>query len=166
MTWVANVTNAKKWIHCFDNVTAVLFVAALSEYDQVLAEDEDVNRMREALKLFESVCNNKHFVRTAMILFLNKKDLFEEKIAQVPLRSTFPEYHGRDKSPEDGIAFIQGSFESCNKNPDKRRIYTHVTCATDRNNVQRVFEDVKTIVIRKGLEDIGIDVNDSAGSAH
>jgi hypothetical protein len=30
----------KKWIHCFENVTAVLFVAALSEYNQVLYEDE------------------------------------------------------------------------------------------------------------------------------
>ena len=27
----------KKWIHCFDNVTAVLFVISLSEYDQVRA---------------------------------------------------------------------------------------------------------------------------------
>jgi hypothetical protein len=26
----------RKWIHCFDGVTAVLFVAALSEYDQVV----------------------------------------------------------------------------------------------------------------------------------
>ena len=34
----------KKWIHCFDNVTAVIFVAAISEYDQVLYEDTTANR--------------------------------------------------------------------------------------------------------------------------
>ncbi|CAN0500612.1 unnamed protein product, partial [Ectocarpus sp. 8 AP-2014] len=34
----------KKWIHCFDNVTAVIFVAALSEYDQCLFEDASTNR--------------------------------------------------------------------------------------------------------------------------
>ncbi len=28
----------KKWIHCFAEVTAIIFVAALSEYDQVLYE--------------------------------------------------------------------------------------------------------------------------------
>ncbi len=35
----------KKWIHCFDNVTSVLFVVAMSEYDQVLVEDRCVNRL-------------------------------------------------------------------------------------------------------------------------
>ncbi len=35
----------KKWIHCFDNVTAVIFVAAISEYDQNLYEDGSTNRM-------------------------------------------------------------------------------------------------------------------------
>ena len=31
----------KKWIHCFEGVTAVIFCAALSGYDTVLAEDEE-----------------------------------------------------------------------------------------------------------------------------
>lgn len=35
----------RKWINCFDNVTAVIFVAALSEYDQTLYEDSKTNRM-------------------------------------------------------------------------------------------------------------------------
>ena len=43
----------RKWIHAFDNVNCVVFVAALSEYDQVLFEDETQNRMEEALQLFE-----------------------------------------------------------------------------------------------------------------
>lgn len=28
----------RKWIHCFENVTSIIFLVALSEYDQVLAE--------------------------------------------------------------------------------------------------------------------------------
>lgn len=30
----------KKWIHCFEDVTAIIFCVAMSEYDQVLQEDE------------------------------------------------------------------------------------------------------------------------------
>lgn len=35
----------KKWIHCFEGVTAVFFIAAISEYDQKLFEDASTNRM-------------------------------------------------------------------------------------------------------------------------
>ena len=72
----------KKWIHCFENVTAVLFVAAISEYDQVLYEDENTNRITEALNLFEEISNSRWFRETSMILFLNKRDLFMDKISR------------------------------------------------------------------------------------
>lgn len=64
-------------------------------YDLVLAEDEEMNRMIESMKLFDSICNSKWFVETSIILFLNKKDLFEEKISKSPLTICFPEYTGK-----------------------------------------------------------------------
>lgn len=85
----------KKWIHCFEGVTAIIFCVALSGYDLVLAEDEEMNRMIESMKLFDSICNSKWFVETSIILFLNKKDLFEEKIVRSPLTICFPEYSGK-----------------------------------------------------------------------
>ena len=94
----------KKWIHCFEGVTAIIFCVALSGYDLVLAEDEEMNRMMESMKLFDSICNNKWFVDTSIILFLNKKDLFAEKIRMSPLSVCFPEYKGmksRDLSSAD-----------------------------------------------------------------
>lgn len=51
--------------------------------------------MQESLKLFDSICNNKWFTDTSIILFLNKKDLFEEKIRKSPLTICFPEYAGK-----------------------------------------------------------------------
>jgi GTPase SAR1 family protein len=70
----------RKWIHCFEDVTAIIFVAALSEYDQVLEEDNETNRMVESLKLFEDTINNDWFNRKPIILFLNKVDIFEKKL--------------------------------------------------------------------------------------
>ena len=52
------------------------------------------NRMMESMKLFDSICNNKWFTDTSIILFLNKKDLFEEKIKKSSLSICFPEYTG------------------------------------------------------------------------
>ena len=56
----------KKWIHCFENVTAIVFLVAISEYDQMLYEDESINRMQEALALFDSIANSRWFVRTSI----------------------------------------------------------------------------------------------------
>ena len=47
---------------------------------QMLYEDERTNRMDEALVLFEQICNHNSFKKTSMILFLNKRDLFEAKL--------------------------------------------------------------------------------------
>lgn len=39
----------KKWIHCFENVTSIIFCVALSEYDQVLLEES--NQVRDLVCL-------------------------------------------------------------------------------------------------------------------
>jgi len=51
----------KKWIACFEGVTAVLFIGVLSEYDLVLSEDDSQNRMVETLTLFEEICKSPFF---------------------------------------------------------------------------------------------------------
>ncbi|XP_015729344.1 guanine nucleotide-binding protein G(o) subunit alpha isoform X1 [Coturnix japonica] len=144
----------KKWIHCFEGVTCIIFCVALSGYDQVLHEDETTNRMHESLKLFDSICNNKWFTDTSIILFLNKKDLFEEKIKKSPLTLCFPEYTGPSSFTE-AVAYIQAQYESKNKSPNKE-IYTHFTCATDTKNVQFVFDAVTDVIIANNLRGCGL----------
>ncbi|CAN8017128.1 unnamed protein product [Ixodes persulcatus] len=113
------------------------------------------NRMIESMKLFDSICNNKWFVETSIILFLNKKDLFEEKIVRSPLTICFPEYPG-DNTYEEAAAYIQMKFESLNKRRDTKEIYTHFTCATDTNNIQFVFDAVTDVIIKNNLKDCGL----------
>jgi len=144
----------KKWIHCFDAVTALIFVSAISEYDQTCFEDDTTNRMEESLSLFQELCNSKWFKDTSMILFLNKRDLFDVKILTNPVEDHFPAYTG-GKSKEAGYQFFRQLFESKNRNPEKE-IYTHVTCATDIHNIEHVFNAAKDIIIRRSLKDGGL----------
>ncbi|ERL94868.1 hypothetical protein D910_12141, partial [Dendroctonus ponderosae] len=145
----------KKWIHCFEGVTAIIFCVALSGYDLVLAEDEEMNRMVESMKLFDSICNSKWFVTTSIILFLNKKDLFEEKIARSPLTICFPEYDGPN-TYQEASAYIRMKFENLNRRKDQKEIYTHFTCATDTSNIQFVFDSVTDVIIKNNLKDCGL----------
>jgi hypothetical protein len=63
----------------------VIFCVAMSEYDRTLYEDNTKNRMHEACELFEQTMNSKWFSGSGLILFLNKSDLFKEKIKKVLL---------------------------------------------------------------------------------
>jgi GTPase SAR1 family protein len=144
----------KKWIYCFQDVTAVIFCVAMSEYDLKLYEDDTTNRMFESLKLFKEICNTKWFINTAMILFLNKRDLFEDKIRKIDLNVCFPEYNG-GKDFEPAAQYIKKQFLAQNENP-KKVIYTHYTCATDTNNITVVFNAVKDIILNQTLTDAGM----------
>lgn len=85
----------RKWIHCFDGVNAIIFCVALSEYDQVLREDDNQNRMKESLLLFQEIVNSHWFRNTTFIIFFNKMDLFKQKIKEKPLTDCFPNYTGK-----------------------------------------------------------------------
>lgn len=150
----------KKWIHCFDDVTAVIFVAALSEFDQVLFEDSSANRMVEAVDLFADICNNRYFAESSMILFLNKKDLYAEKILKAGIsdQEPFSDFSLKIGDPgyyDAGVDYFLNKFLETNQNPD-RAIYNHVTCATDSENVAVVFNACKSIILRGGMAASGL----------
>ena len=145
----------KNCIHCFEGVTAIIFCVAMSEYDLVLDEDDEMNRMRESMKLFESICNNKWFTDTSIILFLNKRDLFQEKIRSSPLSICFPEYTGGN-SYEETSQYIENKFEELNRMPKQKQIYYHFTCATDTENIKFVFDAVTDVIITNNLRASGL----------
>ncbi|KXS12665.1 G protein alpha subunit [Gonapodya prolifera JEL478] len=143
----------RKWIHCFENVTSIIFCVALSEYDQHLIEDENMNRMSESLSLFSSVVNSRWFLRTSIILFLNKIDLFKAKLSKVPLERYFPEYGGGADFSK-AAKFLLWKFSQ--ENRQKLNIYPHLTQATDTSNIRLVFAAVKVTILQNALKDSGI----------
>jgi GTPase SAR1 family protein len=144
----------KKWIHCFQEVTGLIFCVAMSEYDLKLYEDETVNRMHESIMLFDEICNCQWFNDTAVILFLNKSDLFKEKIKSVDLNVCFPDYTGGCDYTK-AAQYISEKFAGLNRNPDKQ-IFAHITCATDTDNIRFVFNAVREIVLRQSLMKSGV----------
>eukprot|EP00736_Rhodelphis_marinus_P010651 Rmarinus@m.19461 len=144
-----------KWLHLFEDVTAVIFFVALSEYNQTLYEDESVNRMHESLRVFDLICNHQFFESTPMILFLNKRDLFEDKIKKEDLTCAFPEYDGGNDYKQ-AVEFIRNKFQSINKFDDKKSVYPLETCATDTQQMQFVFKCVQDIVINRQLRGCGL----------
>ena len=71
---------SEKWLPLFDDVASIIFITSLSEFDQTLEEDGETNRTMESLQLFRNVLKIEVLKKIPIILFLNKKDLFEEKM--------------------------------------------------------------------------------------
>ncbi|EPE09889.1 guanine nucleotide-binding protein alpha-3 subunit [Ophiostoma piceae UAMH 11346] len=143
----------KKWIHCFEDVTSIIFCVALSEYDQVLLEESSQNRMMESLLLFDSVVNSRWFMRTSIILFLNKVDIFKQKLSRSPLGNYFQDYSGGDDTNK-AAKYLLWRFNQVNR--AHLHLYPHLTQATDTSNIRLVFAAVKETILNNALKDSGI----------
>ncbi|KAG8869482.1 hypothetical protein FRC20_001348 [Serendipita sp. 405] len=101
----------RKWIHCFQDVTAVMFLVPLSGYDQCIIEERSMNQMSDAMTIWEGICTMEWFKDTSLILFLNKEDLFATKLATAPIHRYFPDYEGDPKGDvEAGKEYFKRRF--------------------------------------------------------
>ena len=103
-------TERKKWIHCFEGVSSVIFIASLAEYNQSLVEDPSANRLLESIALFKTIFNIPWIEQTSVILFLNKRDIFKEKIKYFKLKDTFEDYMGEERDFSQAKQFIMEKF--------------------------------------------------------
>ncbi|XP_078809187.1 guanine nucleotide-binding protein subunit alpha-14 isoform X2 [Oryzias latipes] len=143
----------RKWIHCFENVTSIIFLVALSEYDQVLAECDNENRMEESKALFKTIITYPWFEKSSVILFLNKTDILKEKIMHSHLSTYFPGFTGPKQDPSAAQDFILKMYQE--QNPSKK-LYPHFTCATDTENIRFVFVAVKDTILTANLKDFNL----------
>lgn len=105
--------------------------------------------------LFESIANSKYFAKSAVILFLNKIDLFREKVlmGSSPIRSFFPDYIGGDQDPEAGQEFFARKFKNLVRDPNKEA-YVHFTNATDTNLLDKTMKSVQDMIVQRNLHSL------------
>lgn len=108
--------------------------------------------MHEALMLFESIANSKYFERSALILFLNKMDVFREKIqsGEAPIREYFPDFSGDDRDVAAGQEFFARKFKNLVRDPEKDA-YVHYTNATDTTLLDKTMKSVQDMIVQKNL---------------
>ncbi|KAF1373386.1 hypothetical protein PFLUV_G00260030 [Perca fluviatilis] len=130
----------RKWIQCFNDVTAIIFVAASSSYNMVIREDNSTNRLRESLDLFRSIWTNRFLKTISVILFLNKQDVLADKI------------RGVSRLVVSRVRCFQRI--STSSGDGKHYCYPHFTCAIDTENIRRVFNDCRDIIQRMHLRHV------------
>ena len=139
---------------CFDGVNVVLFVVAMSEYDQVLLENNHVNRMQESLSVFGEICSSRFLATSHFLLFLNKKDVFDEKIVSCPITNCFPEYSGGNDKNAAAI-YIRQKYR--NQNKCDREVYCHFTNAKDTQIVKVIYQVMIDTIFLTALQGIRME---------
>lgn len=145
----------RKWLHQFETVTALIYVIAISSFDQVLAEDDSqTNRLQDAMKTFADVCQDKWFQKVNFIVFLNKIDLLTEKLAKTKFQQFISEYDGKNDA-NSVTTFYTNKINRLTQT-DVRQAYVHLTCATDSEKFKFVILAVTDTITQNNLRNVGL----------
>ncbi|KZT10357.1 G-alpha-domain-containing protein [Laetiporus sulphureus 93-53] len=143
------------WAPYFDDMNAILFLAPISCFDQMLEEDANVNRLEDSVLLWKSIVSNPLLKKTSIVLFLNKVDIFKAKLeAGIKLGKYIVSYGNRPNDFESTSNYLRRKFAQIHKerSPEQRQFYCHFTTVTDTKSTQHILVDVQDTVIIKNLK--------------
>ncbi|KAJ7071634.1 heterotrimeric G protein alpha subunit 4 [Mycena amicta] len=138
----------RKWAHCFQYCTTIFFMASLSGYDQGLVEDRDMNEMQDSMQVWNAICQTRFFKHITIILFLNKDDLFQEKIKTSPIQDYFPDFDGAEADVMAGRQYFKERFMKLANDAvtmNDKEIYMHITTATNTDQMHQVLAKVEGV---------------------
>jgi len=150
------IPERSKWIDFINTKpTGIIFFAALDEFNMSSVEDSQKTKMQVAMQVFTDYVGEAT-PNMAIILFLNKVDLFKKKIATKKdfesFQNFFPDYKG-DQIVDDAADHVAATFRSLVTGME---VYCHVTCALDTEAMEQVFKAVKETLIKNRLKNLGI----------
>ncbi|KAF8710250.1 G protein alpha subunit, partial [Rhizoctonia solani] len=148
-----------RWAAYFEDVHAIIFLAPISPFNQTLAEDSRMNRVKDSLLLWQEICRNKVLDKVSIVLFLNKCDLLKAKLAA---GVQFKKYMSAYKGPNEWAPvaeFLRSKFDEvyrANCNTSKRTLYIHQTTAVDSRTTQKIILDVREKIMKDALASVGL----------
>lgn len=143
------------WVPFFDDVDAIIFLAPISSFDQVLAEDRSVNRLEDSVLLWKAVCSNKLLANVDLVLFLNKCDILDAKLASgIRLSKYVRSYGDRPNDMETASKYFRSKFSAIHReySPLPRKFYGFCTTVTDTTTTAGILASVRDMVVRRHLK--------------
>ncbi|KAG2127896.1 G-alpha-domain-containing protein [Suillus bovinus] len=143
------------WVPFFDDVDAIIFLAPISSFDQVLAEDRSVNRLEDSVLLWKAVCSNRLLANVDLVLFLNKCDILDAKLTSgIRLSKYVRSYGDRPNDMETASKYFRSKFSAIHReySPLPRKFYGFCTTVTDTTTTAGILASVRDMVVRRHLK--------------
>jgi guanine nucleotide-binding protein subunit alpha len=148
-------TQRQAWLPYFDQVNAIIFLAPISCFDERLQEDPRVNRLEDSFILWKAVCSSKLLSQTSLIIFLNKIDILEDKIANgVMVNRYLPSYGDRPNDAQSVVKYLRQKFKDTVKHnsPEPRICHIYSTSVIDTQTTAQTLLSVRDGIIRAHLK--------------
>jgi hypothetical protein len=142
------------WVPFFDDMDAIIFLAPISCFDQVLEEDQAVNRLEDSVLLWKAIVSNQLLKYANMMLFLNKCDILDAKLRSgIKLADYVTSYGDRPNDFESASQYLRRKFAAIlrDHSPVQRQFYSHFTSVTDIKSTTTILQNVQEIVLRDNL---------------
>ncbi|KAH8992659.1 G-alpha-domain-containing protein [Lactarius akahatsu] len=154
---IVDVGGSPTWVPFFDSVEAIIFLAPISAFDQVLSEDPKVNRLEDSVLLWKGICQNKLLAKVDLVLFLNKCDILQRKLdSGIRLARYVKSYDDRPNDMETASKYFRGKFSAIQRtySPVPRRFYGYCTSVTESTTTAGILASVRDIVLRQNLRSL------------
>ena len=150
-----NLPERSKFLHCFECISAIIYCANLSSFDQT-KRYQDINILQESMQEFEQIANCRWFRDIPIALMFTKSDLFKVKIKQKYLNNYFIDYDG-DNNYYDCIDWISEQFKQTQgRIYGDRWIQHYVVNITDTSAVLKALADISHVIVNASLQKNGL----------
>lgn len=164
--WVYDVggsrTQRAQWAQFFDDITAIIFLAPISAFDEYLPTSEDqtrMNKLEDTFLLWKDVVSNRLLAKVIIVLFMNKIDVLNAKInSGVDVRKYVPRFEGNVKSADEVTRYFKAKFKAIHKrySPQPRPFHCFPTSAIDTQATSIILSTVREQIVRTNLEQANI----------
>ncbi|KAL7283882.1 hypothetical protein ACG7TL_001153 [Trametes sanguinea] len=149
-------TSRAAWFPYFDDANAILFLAPISCFDELLQEDRRVNRLEDSFLLWKAIIQSKLLAKCIIVLFLNKYDLLEKKLRSgVQVKKYLPSFGDRENSAPVLAQYLHQKFKDQHRehSPQPRRpFYGYVTTCINTKATTSTLNAVRDGILRHNLQ--------------